>query len=87
MAPWNLQRSSKKNAGFKEFSFNNLALYVATIRRADAKLQPGGATEVVNVEANAVQVQTDSAQLGEVVNAEQMRELPLNGRIRFPGVS
>ncbi|HET7207125.1 MAG TPA: hypothetical protein VFI95_11175, partial [Terriglobales bacterium] len=32
------------------------------------------------VEANAITVQTDSAQLGEVVMGSQVRELPLNGR-------
>ncbi len=45
------------------------------------------------VNANAVQVQTDSAALGEVVNGEQVQELPLNGRnfvaltLLQPGVS
>ncbi|HKT23373.1 MAG TPA: carboxypeptidase regulatory-like domain-containing protein [Terriglobales bacterium] len=71
---------SIKNAGFKEYKANNVVLNVASTRRADAKLTPGGTMEVVNVEANAVQVQTDSASLGEVVDGQQVRELPLNGR-------
>lgn len=36
--------------------------------------------EQVTVEANAIQVQTDNATLGEVVDGDQVRELPLNGR-------
>jgi len=71
---------SVKNSGFKEYVARNVVLDVATVRRLDARLQPGGATEVVNVEANATQIQTDSAQLGEIVNGQQVRELPLNGR-------
>ncbi|HKV41932.1 MAG TPA: carboxypeptidase-like regulatory domain-containing protein, partial [Blastocatellia bacterium] len=67
-------------SGFKAYQQNNVVLNVASTRRADAKLAPGGTTEVVNVEANAVQVQTDSAALGEVVDGQQVRELPLNGR-------
>src|SRR6185312_5779528 len=69
-----------KNAGFKEYKQNNVVLNVASTRRADVMLTPGGATEVVNVEANAIQVQTNSAALGEVVDGQQVRELPLNGR-------
>jgi hypothetical protein len=40
----------------------------------------GNIAELVTVEANAIQVQTDSAQLGEVVEAAQVRDMPLNGR-------
>ncbi|HET9742005.1 MAG TPA: carboxypeptidase regulatory-like domain-containing protein, partial [Terriglobales bacterium] len=73
-------RVTVKNTGFKTYNQQNVILDVATIRRADAKLEAGGVTEVVNVEANAIQVQTNSAALGEVVNGQQVRELPLNGR-------
>lgn len=69
-----------KNSGFKTFNQQNVILNVASVRRADAKLEPGGVTEVVNVEANAIQVQTTSGALGEVVDGQQVRELPLNGR-------
>jgi hypothetical protein len=40
----------------------------------------GNTTEQVMVEANAIQVQIDSAQLGEIVLAGQVSDLPLNGR-------
>ena len=68
-----------KNPGFKEFVISNVSVDVATTRRMDAKLVPGGATEIVNVEAHAVQVQTDSATIGEIVDSEQATQLPLNG--------
>ena len=40
----------------------------------------GNISEQVTVEANNIQVQTDSAQLGEVVLGAQVTDLPLNGR-------
>jgi hypothetical protein len=52
---------------------------VSSVSRLDARLQAGGATEIVTVEANAIQVQTTSAAVGEVVSPEQVSELPLNG--------
>jgi len=36
--------------------------------------------EVVEIVANAVQVQTESTQLGDVINSKKMLALPLNGR-------
>ena len=36
--------------------------------------------ETVKVEANAVQVQTESTQLGDVIDSKKMLALPLNGR-------
>ena len=35
---------------------------------------------MINVEANAVQVQTESTQLGDVIDSKKMLALPLNGR-------
>jgi hypothetical protein len=37
-------------------------------------------SESVTVQANAIQVQTDSAALGQIVDGTQVKELPLNGR-------
>ncbi len=69
-----------KQTGFKEFLANSVELHVSSTAVVNAQLQLGAATEQITVEANAVQVQTTSAQLGEVVNGQQVRELPLNGR-------
>ena len=47
----------------------------------DVTLEVGSAQqEVINVEANAVQVQTESTQLGDVIDSKKMLALPLNGR-------
>jgi len=82
-----------KAPGFKESSSTSIALHVSSTEVLNFQLQVGSALEQVLVNANAVQVQTDNATLGEVVNGEQVQELPLNGRnfvaltLLQPGVS
>lgn len=67
-------------ANFKEFNATNAVVHVATTTTVDAPLQVGSVTEAITVQANALQVQTDSATLGETVDGTQVKELPLNGR-------
>jgi hypothetical protein len=67
-------------ANFKEAVINNVEVHVASTALVNVQLQMGNATEQVTVEANVIQVQIDSAQLGEVVLAGQVQDLPLNGR-------
>ncbi len=69
-----------KAANFKESVTNAVEVHASTTTMVDVKLQLGSATEHVDVEANAIQVQTDNASLGETVEGQQVRELPLNGR-------
>ena len=73
-------RITVKQASFKETVTSNVELHVASTALVNIQLQMGNTTEQVMVEANAIQVQIDSAQLGEVVLAGQVSELPLNGR-------
>jgi hypothetical protein len=69
-----------KQASYKESVVQNIELHVASTALVNVQLQMGNVNEQVTVEANAIQVQTDSAQLGEVVEGAQVRDLPLNGR-------
>ena len=69
-----------KQGNFKEFIAKGVELHVSSTATVDVQLVLGNISEQVTVEANAVQVQTDSAALGEVIEGEQVRELPLNGR-------
>jgi Carboxypeptidase regulatory-like domain len=64
--------------GFKETVARNIDLHVASTSTANLKLEVGAASETITVEANAIQVETTSASVGEVVNGQQVRELPLN---------
>jgi hypothetical protein len=66
--------------GFKETSITNVVVNVANITRQDVVLQTGLTTEVVNITAENVQVETQTGAVGEVISGEQVRELPLNGR-------
>jgi len=66
--------------GFKESVVNQVVLNVASVSVNDVKLELGNNSEQITVEANAIQVETTSAAVGEVVDGQQVRELPLNGR-------
>ena len=54
-------------------------MHTSTTTEVIAQLSVGAASETVTVEAADVQVQTSSAEVGEVVSGTQVRELPLNG--------
>jgi hypothetical protein len=48
--------------------------------RADVTLQLGRATEKITVSSEAVHVETESTQNGEVISGARMAAVPLNGR-------
>lgn len=66
--------------GYKETSVSNVVVNVENVTRQDVALQTGGVNEVVNITADAIQIETQTGTVGEVVTGEQVRELPLNGR-------
>lgn len=67
-------------AGFADFQETGIVLDVNTALRVDATLQVRTVAQHVEVNANAVQVDTISTQLGEVIGSTSMTSLPLNGR-------
>jgi hypothetical protein len=64
---------------FKEFVETGVIVHTSTNTEVAAVLQVGAVTQKVTVAADAIQVQTTSAAVGEVVTGTQVRELPLNG--------
>jgi hypothetical protein len=80
-------------ASFKGRSVTKVQLNVADVRAMDFELETGGVSEVVSVEASALEVQTIGGDLSGLITGEQVRELPLNGRnflqlaTLMPGVS
>ena len=66
--------------GFKTFTTNAIDVKVNDQQRIDAALTVGGVEQSVSVEANTVQVESDSTQLGDVIESKQMLAMPLNGR-------
>ena len=66
--------------GFKGFEQKGITLNVGAVVRADATLQIGESKESVTVEANAVQVQSDSSEVSQTIGAEQVSDIATNGR-------
>ncbi|MGC2527918.1 MAG: carboxypeptidase regulatory-like domain-containing protein, partial [Candidatus Acidiferrum sp.] len=66
--------------GFKVSEQKNVVLYVGDRIRVDFSMQMGAAQETVTVEANAVQVQTDSGERSNVITDQQMSQIAVNGR-------
>jgi hypothetical protein len=69
-----------KATGFKGSEQKNLVLAVGDRVRIDFKLVVGSVQEEVTVEANAVAVQTDSGEVSNVIDGQQLTQLATNGR-------
>jgi hypothetical protein len=66
--------------GFKTYSRTGITLNVDDTVRIDAALQVGEASETVTVEANAIQVQADTNEVSQTINAAMVSDLATNGR-------
>jgi Carboxypeptidase regulatory-like domain len=66
--------------GFRSFNETGIEVKVNDQLKFDVTLDVGTVQEEVSVVANAVQVQTESTQLGDVIESKKMLALPLNGR-------
>ena len=77
---------------FKVFSATGIQLHIDQEYVENITMQVGSTGQTVQVNASAVQVDTTDMQLSNVVNSEQMEELPLIGRtftgleLTLPGV-
>jgi hypothetical protein len=69
-----------KSPNFKDFVAKGVELNVSSTATVNAALVVGTAGEQVTVEASTVQVETSGGQVGNVVEGNEVRELPLNGR-------
>ena len=66
--------------GFQKAVTEALTLVVGQQLRVNVSLRPGAVSEVVEVQAAAVNVDTDTAAVSQLVSEKQVTELPLNGR-------
>ena len=66
--------------GFKTTDAGPVALNVQDRLAVDVTLQPGAVTETVQVTAQGVQLETETSDLGQVVDSKRIETLPLNGR-------
>ena len=67
-------------AGFKKQTREGIVLQVQDRLRVDFELEPGNVAESVVVIGEGPLVQSETSSLGQVVDARQIKELPLNGR-------
>jgi hypothetical protein len=65
---------------FRKSEQSDIKILVNQRFRVDIKLEVGSLQEALTVAANAVQVDSVTTQLGDVVDDKKMQDLPLNGR-------
>src|SRR5579859_6738082 len=66
--------------GFKSYTRTGLVIDANSALRVDAPLTLGTINEKVEVRTDAVHVETESTQMGEVITGKAMTAVPLNGR-------
>ncbi|HEX4750466.1 MAG TPA: TonB-dependent receptor [Bryobacteraceae bacterium] len=67
-------------AGFQTFKTTDVVVDVNARQRVDMTMQVGAVNQVVNVSGAAETLETDSSQHDQVINTQQIVQLPLNGR-------
>ena len=66
--------------GFQTSEQRGIRLQVNEQREVNFSLNPASVSQSVEVNANEVAVETTNPTLGQVINEEQVAQLPLNGR-------
>jgi Carboxypeptidase regulatory-like domain/TonB dependent receptor len=74
---------SVETQGFKKALVKDINLRVGLTATVDINLEPGVVTDAVNITAGAVQLESQSGALGNVVGSEQLSELPMLNRNPF----
>jgi outer membrane receptor protein involved in Fe transport len=70
-----------KATGFKTFEATQIRLDVNDRLTVPVRFEIGGTNETVSVNASGAQLQTESADLSDLIGARQTQALPLNGRV------
>jgi carboxypeptidase family protein/TonB-dependent receptor-like protein len=71
---------SASAGGFQKTTQKNLTVNVGANLLANFTLKPGAVSETVEVTSTTPQLQTQDASVGQVVDARNVNNLPLNGR-------
>jgi hypothetical protein len=66
--------------GFQVARKTGLTLDIDGVARADLVLTAGSTTSIVNVTASAAQLNTENAEVSDVISGGMISDLPLNGR-------
>jgi hypothetical protein len=73
-------RVTVQSPGFQKSVVDNIELAVDQRARVNVTMKPGTVSEVLEVQASAVTLDTDSAAIAQLVSSQQVDQLPLNGR-------
>jgi hypothetical protein len=71
---------SVSKPGFKDYQATDIKIDANSALRIDIHLTLGTVSETEEVRANALQVETENTQLGDVIESEKITSVPLNGR-------
>ena len=78
--PAGTYRLTANAPSFRTFTATDITLQVNDQLKIDVVLDVGAVNEQVNVSADVTHVETESTQLGDVIDSKKMLALPLNGR-------
>src|SRR5260370_31779713 len=74
-------RLKVENTGFKTYEATKIRLDVNDRLNFAIRMEVGGISERVEVSAEAVQLQTESGEISNLIGAAQTQAMPLNGRV------
>jgi hypothetical protein len=66
--------------GFQKYQKTGIVVNVAQTLREDAHLSVGANSQTVTVQANALQVQTETNEVSSLISGQQVRDIATNGR-------
>jgi Carboxypeptidase regulatory-like domain len=66
--------------GFQTYSKTDIVINVASTVKEDVNLTVGSNTQTVTVEANALQLQSETNEISDLITGKQVTELATNGR-------
>lgn len=69
-----------RQPGFEEFLMTGVIINANSAVRVDITLRLGKVTNTVSVKEDALHVETQSTQMGEVIDGAKITSIPLNGR-------
>jgi len=73
-------RVEASNPGFAPQKLNELRLETGQTARLDFELKPGSVVESIDVSASAVLLNSETSEVGQVIDSKRILEMPLNGR-------
>ena len=71
---------SVSQPGFRDFQESGVKINANSALRIDIKLEIGKVSNIIKVHSDVLQVETQSTQMGDVIEGKKITSVPLNGR-------